>query len=307
MRSCLLFMVAFSGVAGPAMSARATELQTELSARFAGYLSAFDEGDAEALGRFWAADAVAYDDATGQVTEGRPAIKEEFADFFTRHPRARLTGQLDTVRAIRPEVAIGEGSVTLFVPDDEPTRSAFTIVLVKEGGTWVIESSHERELPQPTTPRDALQDFAWLVGDWRDESDAVDVRTKIRWSANEAFLIRSFQAEYKDAQGIEGTQVIGWDPRDRGFRTWIFSSDGSFGEGTIAKQGAGWLIKMTHVGGNGEVSAEGQLITRLADDAFQVEAIGSTIGGMPVPASDPVKVVRVVADQAASAAVGGTR
>lgn len=259
--------------------------------RFSGYLEAFNSGDAEVVGSFWAEAAVSIDEDSGERTTGRAAIAAGFAEFFADAPGARLTGTVDEVRSLRPEVVVAEGTITLFTADAEPVPSAFTVVLVKEQGDWLIESSYERPLPSPTS-RDALSKLGWLVGDWRDQTDGVEVSTTVRWSANEAFLIRSFRAEYGDEDPFEGTQIIGWDPQAKQYRTWTFNSDGSFGEGTVTTSGDQVKVRLSHVQNDGSVSTETQVIELIDPDTMRVKKIGRTVAGAPVPGGDSVTVVR---------------
>ncbi len=187
MRSMLL--AALLVAAGtPAASAQTND--SPIQQRIGAYLDAFNSGDAEAVAAFWSEDAVSLNEETGDRLTGRAALLDDFKAFFADTPGARLTGQVDHVREVPDEVAIAEGVATLFVPDGEPNRTAFTAVLVKEGDQWLLESSHERDLPSPASASDALQDLAWMVGDWRDDSDKVDGRSTVRWSSNGSFLIR---------------------------------------------------------------------------------------------------------------------
>ncbi|MCA9238805.1 MAG: SgcJ/EcaC family oxidoreductase [Planctomycetales bacterium] len=261
--------------------------------RLSGYLDAFNENDADKVTAYWSADAVSVNDETGERTEGREALNKDFRAFFEQSPGARLTGQANGIRFIKPDVAVVEGEATLFVPGGEPSPSAFTAILVQEDGKWVLESSQERPLPAPPSPRAALEELSWLVGQWRDDTTGVEVNTTVRWSPNSAFLIRSYHADYGDGESFEGTQVIGWDPSVRQFRTWNFNSDGSFGEGYVTRSGDEFLVKGSQVQSDGGLATETMVITRVDQDTMRVEKIGRTLNGSPIPSSEPVTVRRV--------------
>lgn len=269
----------------------ADRLAEAVASRLADYLDAFNSGDAEAVGSFWAPEAVWLDEATGEQATGRDAVVAGFRELFAETPGARLGGRVDQVRTLRPEVAIAEGTVTFFSPGAEPTPSAFTAVLVLEEGEWLIESSQERPLPNPS-PGEALQSLEWLIGEWRDETADVDVNTSVRWSMNRTFLLRSFRADFGDDTPFEGTQIIGWDPRAKQYRTWTFNSDGSFGEGSVSRNGDGWTVRLVHTRGDGSLSTETQTIERLDADTLRIERIGETAGGVPLAPGEPVTVVR---------------
>ncbi|MCA9075182.1 MAG: SgcJ/EcaC family oxidoreductase [Planctomycetaceae bacterium] len=260
--------------------------------RIAAYVEAFNQHDAALVASHWTEDGVSVAEATGERTEGREALQAEFEEFFAANGSARLSGQVSHVRAIRPDVFEVEGQTRLFAGADEPVESAFTAVLVKDGDQWMISSSHEHDLPQPLSTADALRELEWLVGRWEDQSDEARVTTTVRWSSNQAFLIRSFEADLGEGVTFEGTQVIGWDPLGEQIRTWTFTSDGSFGQGTVSRNDDAWMLKMWQVLSDGRLANATRIMTRVNDDTMTVETIGQTIDGEPVPSLAPVTVVR---------------
>lgn len=278
----------------PADSAATAEDEAEspIRAVLRSYIEAFNSHDAAAVGKFWAADGISVDETTGEKTEGRDAIVERLTNLFKETPEAKLSGQVESVRMIRPDVASVDGQATVFLGNSPPIDSVFTAIFVKEGDNWLISSSHERDLPTPVSNYEALQELEWMIGTWQDQSDSATVNTTVRWTPNQAFLLRSFSAEFSDGGSFEGTQVIGWDPLSKQIRTWTFNSDGSFGEGTIAKNGDGWLLKMWQVLGDGSVANATHVLSKADDNTMTIQAIGKTINGEPVPASGTITVVR---------------
>jgi uncharacterized protein (TIGR02246 family) len=273
--------------------AEASADETAIRAELQAYLKVFNEHDAAGVCSHWTTDCVSVDVTSGERTVGRENLQKDFAEFFKEHPQSRLSGRVETLRMIRPDVALAEGQVTLVSGEGDPVESAFSAVLVKEGDKWLISNSQEREIPAPQSASDALKELEWLVGHWQDDINDAHVDTTVRWSANGAFLVRSFHVEHADSETFQGTQVIGWDPLNKQIRTWTFNSDGSFGEGFASKNGEDWMLKMAHVLSDGRVSSGTQVISRVDDDTIRVQTIGETVDGEPVPASDPVTVVRV--------------
>ena len=259
--------------------------------RLDSYVAAFNEQDAGAVAAFWSADCVSTAENSGQRIEGREALQQHFAAFFKEVPGARLTGQITDTQMVRPDVAVIEGRTTLVVADAEPVVSLFAATLVKEGNEWLISNSRERDVLPPTSPREALQDLEWLIGSWQDQSEDAHVVTTMRWSPNRAFLIRSFTAQLANEQR-QGTQIIGWDPFHRQIRTWIFHSDGSFGQGTVSRHDQAWILKMSQTLSDGRTAAGTQVITRVDDDTITVQVIGESVDGELLPTADPVSVVR---------------
>lgn len=265
--------------------------QEAIHQRLTSYLEAFNKQDAMAVAAFWSPDCVSIAEDSGQRLEGREALQQHFAAFFKESPGARLAGQITDLQMVRPDVAVIEGRTTLAVGDAEPVVSVFATTLVKEGKEWLISNSRERDLPAPTSPHEALQDLEWLVGTWQDQAEDLQVVTTVRWSPNRTFLIRSFTARVAEEER-QGTQIIGWDPLNRQIRTWIFHSDGSFGQGTISRHDDAWMLKMSQTLSDGRTAAGTQVITRVDDDTITVQVIGETVNGELRPTADPVTVVR---------------
>jgi hypothetical protein len=166
-----------------------------------------------------------------------------------------------------------------------------------------FSNSPEGDVLPSASPHEALQELEWLIGTWQDQSEDARVVTTVRWSPNRAFLIRSFTAQFADEEQ-QGTQIIGWDPSSRQIRTWIFHSDGSFGQGTISRHDDAWMLKMSQTLSDGRTAAGTQVITRVDDDTITVQVIGESVDGELLPTSDPVTVVRTA--DASGNAVGGT-
>ena len=57
------------------------------------------------------------------------------------------------------------------------------------------------------------------------------------------FVIRKFTVEGKKGVDQAGTEVIGWDPHAKRLRSWVFDSNGGFGENMWVKDGNRWLMQ----------------------------------------------------------------
>ena len=284
----LLLLVAASLCA----SVRADE--AAIRKTFDAYVQAFNEKKLDAVASYWAEQATHVDRETGERTEGRKAIRADIAKVFKERPGTMLAGRVDRVRFIKPDVAAVEGETSVGENGEEPAVSTFSAILVQQDGKWLIDSIEEMPLPRPSTAHDALQELQWLVGQWVDQSDAVRVDTTIRWTADRAFLLRSFVVEDKDGIARQGTQIIGWDPRSNDIRSWTFNSDGSFGDGTWSKSGEDWLIKSSQTLSDGRAASGTFVLTRVDDDTLSLKLIGHQIEGEPQPTNEAVKVMRVV-------------
>jgi uncharacterized protein (TIGR02246 family) len=264
------------------------------------YINAFNKHDAKALAALWMTQGVYVDRSTGERIEGRDALEQDFAATFREKPTAHLDGNVQSVRFIRPDVASADGQAAESDQGDDSggNKTAFSAIFVRENGRWLIDSIQEIDLPTSQSEPVSLNDVAWMVGHWVDKSDEARVDTVCRWAPRHAFLVRSFTIETSEDNGPEqGTEIIGWDPKTKQIRSWMFLSDGSFGEAIWTKNGKDWERAGTQTLADGCAASGMQVISRVDDNTMTVEMIAEDIDGEPRPASDPLTVVRVPDDK----------
>lgn len=257
------------------------------------YQEAFNKNDAKAAAAFWAERCLYVDRESGKRSEGREAILEDMQTLFKENPKTQIAIQIDSVRFVKPDVAMAEGRVTVLIPGQDPDVSVFSAVLARQGERWLIDSVQETSLPSPSTSSDALRDLAWLIGEWTDATEGIDVKTNSRWSAGHAFLVRSYTVALEGQDPYQGTQVIGWDARTKQIRSWSFDSDGSFDEGTWSKHGNEWLARLTRTTADGDLASGTQVLKKIDNDKYTVQTIARELGGEPQPSTELVTVVRV--------------
>lgn len=267
------------------------------------YVAAFNKQDLETVTAFWSENATHVDTETGERTEGRNAILADVKTSFSDQPDLRLLGQVEKVRMIKADVAQVTGQTTISSPDSDPIESRFSAILVMKEDKWVIDSIEEGTVPQPPSAHDALTQLEWLIGRWVDKTEDARVDTTVRWSPNEAFLIRSFKVSKEDGVLYEGTEVIGWDPRAQQIRSWRFDSDGSFGDGVWSQHEEDWLIKSTQTLADGSAASGTYVITPVDADTLKFQLVAHEVEGEPRPSSEAITVVRipVESDEAAAA------
>jgi uncharacterized protein (TIGR02246 family) len=265
--------------------------EEEVRAALKAYSEAFNSRDMSKIVPAWAENATHVDRETGERTEGREKIQADIAAAFEASPSLLFEGRVDHVRMIKPDVASVDGETTFTAGDEPPIVTTFSAILVNQDGKWLIDSIEETLVPAAPTSTDALRELEWMVGSWVDEGEDARIEATVRWTPSEAFLLRSFTVDTPDGT-LEGTQVIGWDPRSQQIRSWSFNSDGSFGDGVWSRSGDEWLIKSSQTLADGG-AASGTYVLKMVDaDTIEMELIGHEIDGEPQPAKPAVKVVR---------------
>jgi len=264
------------------------------------YVAAYNRGDATAVARHWSQKGQ-WINPDGQPVEGRAAIQKELETMFAESKGLRLEIVDFSVRFVTPEVAVEEGTVRVTRPGEEPNDSTYIAVDHKQGGRWLLDTVRETEVPAAEAesgPDSPLQELAWMVGEWGDTSSEAAVSTTVRWTKNKTFLNYSFKVSVPDMDDLEGTQVIGWDPAAGTIRSWMFDSDGGFGEGTWTNKDNHWIIKFKQVLPDGRKASATNIYTVIDANTVTWQSIGREIDGQFMENVGPIKIVRKAAETA---------
>ena len=264
---------------------------TQLSEFAKNYIAAYNKGDAKALANFFAEDAE-YIDADGELTKGRAEIEKLLATAFQENPGAKLEIAVDEVTQVTPEVVVSRGVATVTPESGAAEATRFEAIRVKKGDQWQISHLTETEAPAPNA-YSQLQALDWLVGTWADKTGDQTVETKIDWAASKNFLTRTFKVQGGDQEETDGWEVIGWDPDRQQIRSWIFDSNGGFGESTWSNDGEHWLIKASNTLPDGGHSTAENVLTRVDDNTFTWESQNRTQNGELQPSIEKIEVQRV--------------
>jgi len=258
------------------------------------FIRAYEAGDAKAVAAHFTADAE-YVDESGDVFAGRDAIEECLAQFFEENPHCRLEINADSVRTISPGVVVQDGTTSVMRSETlAPVECRYTTVYVKTDGKWLVASvrdSAPRNLREHATQ---LQQLDWLKGDWIDESDDAIVNFSCDAVDNGNFLLRKFTIVVDGVEAISGTQRIGWDSLTGRLRTWIFDSEGAYGEGLWHQdvENDRWVLKTTGVMADGQTASSTSLYTFVNDHTMTWQSIDHEIAGIQQPDSDVITIVR---------------
>ncbi len=120
-------------------------------------------------------------------------------------------------------------------------------------------------------------------------------RANVTWTKNKTFLSYAFKASAPGMDDLEGTQVIGWDPAADTIRSWMFDSDGGFGEGIWSKKGNSWIVKFSQVLPDGRKASATNIYTLINANTFTWKSIGRKVGEDFLPNVEEVKIVRKTA------------
>lgn len=266
------------------------------------YVDAYNRGDVEAVLAHWADDAE-YLLSSGERVQGRDALRAVFAESLAEGNRATITVANPHVRILSDTVATEEGAATLTRPGEAPEETSYLAIYVKQGNAWKLTTVRETEVqPVSLSPAaEQLQQLAWLIGEWKDVSEESTVSISIRWSGNNAFLVYTFKAEAPGTEPLEGTQIIGWDPVQEVIRSWMFDSDGGFGEGVWTRDNDRWVVAFEQTLPDGGHAAATNVYTLTDENSFTWHAFQRTLNGETLPNLHDISIVRVQPEPPADA------
>ncbi|MDG3005317.1 YybH family protein [Paludisphaera mucosa] len=273
-----------------------------IEAVVADFVRAFDAGDAKAVAALFT-EAARIETEGSPPVQGRAAIEKLFADRFAAGPGQTIVLKMDSLRMLGADAAIEEGSAAITTPSDlgesaEVTRYKYAAAYVRKDGRWLQDCIHDYPSNDPDAdkaPRERLEELAWLIGEWIDEDDDAEVRTTGAWSEDGAFLIRKYRVKIEGEVVMSGVQRIGWDPRQKQFRSWTFDSEGGFSEGLWSREGQAadrWVVKATGVLKDGRAVSATNVLARLGRDVLSWTSVDRTLGGAALPDAEAITLVR---------------
>jgi uncharacterized protein (TIGR02246 family) len=281
-----LFALATAAIA---QDKQPTEAEKTAKTQADAYAAAFNKGDAKQLAAMYAEDAQYTSDA-GNTIIGRADVQKGLSQYFAKNKSAKLDLQIESARFLTPDVLVEKGFATV---GDETTR--YVCNYVKKDGTWLISELVESKLPPLDAAALALEEISWMVGSWKDNSPGIEVATTVAWTKNKHFLRRSISVTREGENTIEATEIIGYDPIAGMLRSWVFDSEGGFGEGTWTHEGNKWLESFKSTGPDGSTTTSQHVITFFDNDKYTWESINRQRDGEALPNLDKIEVVRAAA------------
>jgi len=285
-------LMVFSLVLSQPLQADQSVDQMAIQAAVASYVEAFNAKDAAALAAHWSPDAIYTNPLSGEQVVGRAAIEQQFAAIFADDEALKLVATTDSVQFISPGVAIEHGTATVTRPEQTPEESQYTAVYVKRDGEWLLDRVSEEDTPVVLSHYEHLQELEWMIGTWIDGDDQSVIETTCEWTKNRNFITRMYSLTVGDRIEVSGMQIVGWDPAAQQIRSWVFDSDGGFGQGVWRRKDKTWYIQMSGTAPDGSNSSSVNIITYVDDNTFTWQSINRQAGGELLPNVDEVAVVR---------------
>jgi uncharacterized protein (TIGR02246 family) len=262
-----------------------------IRANVAAFVEAYNAKNAKSVAGLFTPEAQIID-KNGEAIEGREGIEKAFAEVFKDNPQKRMEVSIESLRFLGPDLAIEEGTTKETTGDNEPPEyDRYTVIHVKRDGKWLMAMARDEE-GQPPSGHEQLKPLAWLVGDWVDDGGSMVVHSSCRWSEDGNFLLQEFRLQAHGENAMRVSQRIGWDPLNKHVHSWVFDSEGGYGESVWTQDGDNWLIKATGVRPDGSTASATNMLVPSGKSGYTWRSWDRVVGDELSPSSD-VKVIRV--------------
>jgi uncharacterized protein (TIGR02246 family) len=252
---------------------------------------AFNNRDAAAIAANWTAEGE-YIRNDGEPIRGRAEVQKGYAEFFkTIKGKPTVEVQTDNLRFPSADTAVSEVTLRLKNEKGEVIGSSWrNTLLARENGEWKVALVQEWD--RDNSLDDSLKDLEWLVGTWHMDTKDRDVTTTYEWDDNKAFIRGKYAVKQGGKVTESGTQMFGKDNADGGIRSWVFQSDGGFGDGLWTRDGKKWTVDFEGVTPEGKKLAASVVYVRVDADTFTWQSVQQTVDGQPIADAQPIRVTR---------------
>lgn len=139
-----------------------------------------------------------------------------------------------------------------------------------------------------------LKEIEWLIGNWQHQNEGLDIRVNSRWDKYKNFIIQDFEwrTDDEESEEVELKQIIGWDPIAQKIHSWVFDSDGGFGEGIWTKVNDQWHVKMLFTLPDGRKGSATNVYSKSDNNSYNFSSFGRDINGEVLPNIKPIKLIK---------------
>jgi hypothetical protein len=103
--------------------------------------------------------------------------------------------------------------------------------------------------------------------------------------------LQEFKLQLNGRNAMNVSQRIGWDPVAKRIHSWVFDSEGGYGESAWTREGDAWIIKATGVRPDGTTASATNMLMPAGTDGY-IWRSADRIVGDERQAPTEVKVVR---------------
>lgn len=279
-----------------ALSAKEADAsKDQITQRLQALTQAINQGDANTLASFWTDEADVTRPLVGETIEGKAEIVKFLQQRAQELKERKLQFSFKPEKIDVPEAdkAVVEGVTEISNQQGIFVRNARRIELIRENGQWLIDGVTDIEVPPAPPVYQKLKEIEWLVGNWKDQDEDVTITFANRWDKFNNFIVSRFTMAVYGLEAMEGIQLIGWDPVQQKIQSWVFDSDGGFGNGIWTKKGDNtWEVAMNYTLSDGQKATGTNVYKKVDDTHYSFSSVDRKLNGQAIPNIEPVTVTK---------------
>lgn len=269
-----------------------TEAKKQVENRLQEFIEAINQHKVELLPTFWTQDAILRNPVTNELYKG----KSEITDYLQKRDQEIQKRQLhftftpNKISFPVPNQAVVEGVVEIKDNGQLIQRDVRKMTLTYLNGQWYINELREIETAPAPPVFSHLKELEWLIGNWKDTDEDVTITFSAKWDKFKNFIIQSFKMEIYGEEAIEGIQIIGWDPIAKNIHSWVYDSDGGFGQGIWNKKNEEWQVNLKYILSDGSEGTATNIYSNINSRSYRYSSIDRILDGEPLDNIPPVTV-----------------
>jgi uncharacterized protein (TIGR02246 family) len=256
-------------------------------------IQAFNNRDAAAIAANWTAEGE-FIRNDGEPIRGRAEVQKGYAEFFQAlKGKPKLEAQVDGLRFTSADSAVSEVTLRLKNEEGEVIASSWrNTLLVREGGQWKVAIAQEWDRDDGLDM--SLKDLEWLIGTWHVATKDREVTTVYEWDENKVFIRGKYTVKDKEKDKVieSGTLMIAKDNYAAAIHSWVFQSDGGFGDGVWTRDGKKWFVDFDGVTADGFELTATAIYVHVDANTYTWQSVDQEVDGEPIPDTKPVKVTK---------------
>ncbi len=276
------------GAAGALAAAAESAVRKEI----ASYLAAFNAHDARLTASHWTLEGVYVSQPDSERVAGREAIERDLETLFAEDTERKLALSTESIEFISPGVALERGKATVTTQAGETVASSYRTIYLKQGDRWLIDRVTEEIVPEVKSNYEKLKGLEWIIGNWVDPVDGKKVKIECSWTRNKNYISRAYTISAETETESSGLQIIGWDPKQKEIRSWLFDSSGTFVFGTWHQQQDRWVVPSVATFADGTTGSFTSIFKPLEDGNYTWQKVNQVIDGEILPNIDEVIISR---------------
>lgn len=255
----------------------------------ASFKEALASHDASKLTPLLTSDVTDYDLSEHTSIFGRDNVANFLACQIEAKNKPDITIQIEHLKHKGPDLIHAIG---LFETSTQTEQIAFSVDFKKEENSWKIAQITHLLLQPAPSQYEHLKGLNWLTGSWTNQDEGTSFTTTYGWGANKNFLKQQFNLQILGHKQLSGEQIIGWDPTIQAITSWIFDSDGGFGQGSWFQDGDNWYVTTKFTLSDGRKSSATYVYSPVDADTYTFSSIQRDVDGDILPNIGPFIAVK---------------